>query len=477
MTTASQSNEARRKFLIQVHHQIWMAASRVMLPLIVASYAIHLVKHPCWQTITLFAGVLVFVACWYVGAGKVEKGDLDEGVSICAGSGILFVLLVVLLRKDAAVTSVMTLSTLFTYLAIFSNRALVQSVAATTVVFIGCLLVVHWGVVPQFEQSEQSKLIQNIVFAAIFFPVTAYFLRVGQQMNEALGRESQQADDRNAAILEAVAQVQPVLDQAIAELRPMADAFASTATQQASTSAQMGVTAQRVSQMVTEAARAAQGTRMATEQARDGAAQGREKLRAVEEAFDKSVKRIESVRAQIDELAAEVSHTERVNQAIHEIAKNLTIMGINASLEAARAGAAGVGFKVVASELGRLVAQTTADLHQANQILEHLRARAVVIAQDADASTLELHASYDRLVAASSLLEGITASFRATSKSVEDIAGAAEHQRTDIAEISGGIHDMVVVAGRLSDAGRSLRDGLGRVEGAHGQLREILARK
>ncbi|MGC4122342.1 MAG: hypothetical protein QM765_48725 [Myxococcales bacterium] len=85
--------------------------------------------------------------------------------------------------------------------------------------------------------------------------------------------------------------------------------------------------------------------------------------------------------------------------------------------------------------------------------------------------------SYGRLVAVSSLLEGITLSFENASKSVEGIAGAADQQRAGIGEISTGIQDLVGVASRLSEAGRGLRESLERVEGAHGQLREILAAK
>ncbi|HEY3449264.1 MAG TPA: methyl-accepting chemotaxis protein [Myxococcales bacterium] len=474
---AEQLYGARQDFLINIHTQVWKAASRALLPVVVLSYTVHLFKSPCWQTITLFVGSLGLVAAWFFGTRLAGRGDLKAAVTLCAGSGIAMSLLVLVLRENSATTCSIAILALFTYVALFSDRALFVAVAVSTPLYVAGLAVGFFQLVPQYSQGNRAAVIQIVAFAVIFFPVAAYFLRAGQRINEALFLENLESSAHKDQLLEAVAKVQPVLDQAIAGIRPMAEAFAATASQQAATSSEMGATAQRVAQMVGETASAAKGTREATEKIRDDAAQGREKLRDVEGRFEAAVKRIESVRRQIDELAAEVAKTEEVNRAIHEIAKNLTVMGINATLEAARAGEAGVGFKVVAGELQRLVGQTTADLHQANQILEHLRARAAVIAQDTDASTGDLRASYERLVAVSGLLEGITSSFEGATRSVEGIAGAAEQQRAGIGEISAGIHDMVDVAGRLSEAGRGLREGLERVEGAHGQLREILAKQ
>jgi len=348
---------------------------------------------------------------------------------------------------------------------------------ASAPLFVLGLRSAHFKVVPQCAATPGRTLLQMVAYSVIFFPIAAYFLRAGQRINEEIHQGSQATDAKKLAVLDSVAGVEPVLDQAIAAIRPMADAFAVTASEQAATSSQMGATAWKVAQMVGETAAAAKGTREAAEKIRDDAVLGREKLRDVEGRFEAAVRRIESVRRQIDELAAEVARTEEVNLAIHEIAKNLTVMGINATLEAARAGEAGAGFRVVAVELQRLAGQTTTDLRQANRILEHLRARAAVIAQDADASTGDLQASYERLVAVSGLLDGITASFESASRSVDGIAGAAEQQRVGIGEISAGIQDLVQVAGRLSEAGHGLREGLERVESAHGQLRQILSRQ
>lgn len=474
---SSRFYQDRREFLARFHQRVWLVGKGAVMPAAVLAYLVNTVTKPCWQTFTMLAISVGLAIAWWIAARCAEKRQMGLSALLLSGSGIVYCIGALVLREGSAMSTAIALITCFVYVSLWSDTALFFSVTLSTLLFTAGLVVNYFKLIPQFGASPVSTLAQSILWVWVFFPASAYFLRASQRINQALFREGQEIAQRKLDVLEAVAKVQPELDQAIAGIRPMAESFASTASQQASTSAQMEVSAQRVAAMIGETASVAQSTQTAAERIRGDAALGRQKLREAAGALEKSVSRIESVRKQIDELADEVSQTEQVNHAIHEIAKSLTVLGFNASLEAAHAGPAGIGFGVVAKALQRMVAQTSADLSKANQILEHLRARAALIAQDADDSTNDLRASYERLASVSALLEGITDSFEGASQSFQGIAGAAEQQRTSINEISTGIRDLAEVAGQLSDAGQSLHVGLNRVEGVHGQLRGLLAAK
>ncbi|HEY3449598.1 MAG TPA: methyl-accepting chemotaxis protein [Myxococcales bacterium] len=465
---------SRTAFLARTHKQIWSVAVYAILPMVLLVNLAGAVTKPCWQSITMVVCTVLMGTAWAFANRRAEQGYMTQAVVMISGPGIALLLLILLLKESAGLSTMVAMITMFTYLALFSNRALKVGIAVSGPLFGLCLLATHFGLVAQIPQSATRTMIQALLYLALFLPCIAYFLVAGQRINQALYVESQENLTRNREVLAAVERAQPELDQAIGAIGPRASAFASSASELAATSAQMSMSLERIGRIVAETAAAAADARGVAERVKADATTGREKLHALEGAFQGAVPRIEAVRGQMDELAEEVSRTEDVNRAIHDIAESLSMLGINASLEAAKAGEQGKGFAVVAQALQQMVAQTNTDLKSANKMLDQLRQRATRVTKDADASTSELRSAYDGLVAVSGLLEGITTSFANSSASVQTIAGATEQQRSGISDISAGVRDMARVAAQLSDDGRGLSEGLSRVVGAHEQLRSVL---
>ncbi len=105
-----------------------------------------------------------------------------------------------------------------------------------------------------------------------------------------------------------------------------------------------------------------------------------EKIRSVKDAISSLSQEVEQVVAAVNEITEDVqvasasnqqvyglmdgllSEMKRMNEilgAINKISNSTKILGLNASIEAARAGAAGKGFSVVAREIERLSDNTT----------------------------------------------------------------------------------------------------------------------
>lgn len=85
---------------------------------------------------------------------------------------------------------------------------------------------------------------------------------------------------------------------------------------------------------------------------------GKEVMQGVETAMqsiDSSVRQLQHAIDEVGNVSGEISH---ITKLIGEIANQTNLLSLNASIEAARAGAAGKGFIVVASEIGKL-AQTS----------------------------------------------------------------------------------------------------------------------
>ncbi|HEY3446602.1 MAG TPA: methyl-accepting chemotaxis protein [Myxococcales bacterium] len=465
----------RRVELAAIQRRVWRIVLFGVLPVVVAFNVLATLGAPCWQAWLLLGASVAMLGTWAAIYFRTRGESMP--LAPVVGSAIAFSILSMLLRQGAVSTTGISLLSIASSMSLFSERALARSLWASGVLFGAGLAVGHFGLIPQIPQSPERILVQTLVYAALFFVATYYVLRTGQRISASLYERTQRGGRRNEEVLEAVGGANPELHSAIASLGPIAEDFARMASEQAGASAEMGTSAEHVLKMVGETVAAAQETRALSQRIRDDAEQGRQKLRAVEKAFQGAVGRIEAVRAQNEELAQEVARTEEINAAIQDIADSLSMMGINASLEAARAGEHGRGFAVVAVELQRMVGQTTTDLGRAAKLLEHLRHRAGVMGEENLASTVALRSSFEELVAVAGLLDGITGSFQQASQSVEQIASAAQAQRTGISQIAEGVRAVAQSAAGLSSSGDGMREGLSRVETAHRKLQGVLERR
>lgn len=86
-----------------------------------------------------------------------------------------------------------------------------------------------------------------------------------------------------------------------------------------------------------------------------------ESLSAASQELASTVKAMSHETAQV---LKEVTHTNTVTEKIHKISMQSNILGLNASIEAARAGQHGQGFSVVADEIRKLAVSTKSSTHE-----------------------------------------------------------------------------------------------------------------
>ncbi len=425
----------------------------------------------------LLAGAVAMNAAWIVGFALANRGRAELGASLVALPGIVFCGLAMLLRENRGVAEAVACLGLMAFVSLISRRVLLPIMLAGTGIVLAGILLPLLELAPQMPTPRLDQVLFDLTYALTMFPVTFFFLRASQSIGEELFRENEEASRRQAGVLAKVERIEPALASAVGRIQQTAGSLSDRAREQSSASSEVHATSERLMETAAASAQAAQQTRAIAERTRDDSVASVDKLRQVEQDFQQAVERIDQVRSRIDELASRIAQTEAINETLGDIAENLKMLGLNASLEAVRAGESGEGFQVVALELRRMVDQSGQDLVNSRALLAGVRERAAEIARDTEASTAQLQRSFTELHSTAALVQGIAGSFARTSEQVESIARSAEQQRTQIGDIAQAMRGLEHATLQLGEATRTLESGVGMITGAHQELQAILAQR
>jgi Methyl-accepting chemotaxis protein len=89
----------------------------------------------------------------------------------------------------------------------------------------------------------------------------------------------------------------------------------------------------------------------------------------------------------INAASEKAKETAKIVDFVHNIATQTYLLGVNASIDAARAGAYGKGFDVVAEEIGRLSKSTTDSISVIDTLLNYLTSTITMLASGLSEST------------------------------------------------------------------------------------------
>lgn len=259
-----------------------------------------------------------------------------------------------------------------------------------------------------------------------------------------------------------IAGLRAASDQTSAASREISSAsqtLAEGASEQAASLEETSATLEEISSMTKRNADTAQSAKALANEARSVAEQGAREMQDMNSAM-----------AQIRASGASIA---AIIETIDEIAFQTNILALNASIEAARAGEAGLGFAVVAREVGTLAkrsadaARETAEKIESSiqksdqggvicgrvegslqQIVEKVRRMDELVAEIATASS-EQRQGVEQVNRAVAQMDKVTQSNAA---SAEETASAGEELSAQAGEMDRSVQDLVVlVGGRAND--------------------------
>lgn len=110
-------------------------------------------------------------------------------------------------------------------------------------------------------------------------------------------------------------------------------------------------------------------------------------LEEISASSDHQVSSIESLNSMILDARNQVMETNQIIDFIQKISKQTNILGINASIEAARLGNDGRGFNIVANEVRKLAVSTATSVSKVDEVLKNIQNLIVTISDNINVYT------------------------------------------------------------------------------------------
>ncbi|MEO8846940.1 MAG: methyl-accepting chemotaxis protein [Kofleriaceae bacterium] len=295
------------------------------------------------------------------------------------------------------------------------------------------------------------------------------------ERRKAAETEAARLSDLREKTLERVGEIASQLATAAEELHATTSSQASGAQQQSAAVAETTAIVEEVVQTSQQAAERAQQVSDIARDASEVGTSGQESLGTATTTMDNARGQANRVAASILSLAEQAQSIGEIITSVDDIAEQSNLLALNAALEAAHAGDRGRGFAVVAAEMKSLAEQSKAATVQVRRMLGAIQKQSNEAVLMTEASTRGLGEASTAAESVGAALRTLADAVSSASQAVAQIAASARQQSGGLQQINQAMRDVAAVANQnlattrqvgqaardLTTLGTTLRDAFG----------------
>ncbi len=469
-TPLSQIESARRQNLIKSHTIIQKKLIKWALPPIFILFLAIALSNPVWQNITMLVGFLGLTVVWIYSKRLTDAGKIDTSVLYFSTSVILFESLALMLIKGNSGPVLLTCMITITYASQFSKKFIFINAATTGEAYLLSAITEMFDLYPQRPPS----LIGDTLFVLLLLPVGVYMLISMQNFRGELLHEIIMLTDKQQKILHAAKNVTATISKVVLQLQELSTLLASQLTEQAAAISENGAIFKNINDIADTTAREAIETKHTAESTVTKSQQGISQLQQVKNGFNLAIGASEDTKDGFQELAKHAENIDEVMRLNREIAAQIKILAVNAGIQAAKAGKAGVGFNVVATKLKSMIVKTEKTLEDSRLLLEDIQIKAREGATAISLNSKRLQKNYEDLDKSSIIIEELGLQFKQSTIKLENIASSAKEQQSGIIQVNIGLEQITIAANELGNQAQTLVDAVNSLSISREELDTLL---
>ncbi|TFW16257.1 methyl-accepting chemotaxis protein [Duganella callida] len=248
-----------------------------------------------------------------------------------------------------------------------------------------------------------------------------------------------------------------------------------TGVEQAQTSVEILSTTREISANITELVKTMEDATTVADYTTHATADAQTNLRRMDGTMQNMVTATDSINAKLAALSEKASNINSVLITITKVADQTNILSLNAAIEAEKAGEAGRGFSVVATEIRRLADQTSVSTWDIEQMLKEMQSAVSASVMGMDKFSEEIRRSVGEVRQVTNQLSGVMDQVQKLAPQFDQVLQGMQSQAVGAAQINETMMQLSDATQQTVESLKSTSEAVHQLQYAAGGLQSSVA--